>query len=225
MKYLLLDTQNRLKEVGSKTARQLRDELGLNQKQFIHFLNSSKLYHNRYIIVEDFKESNAEKENDVFTQKLLFERNGKRYYVSRDAKFFVIYKNGNQRELTCYPRIKRNVEHLFIKLAVKDYRVKSLVAQAFVEGWYQGCNAIPIDGNNLNCKADNLKIMSKTAYAKISGRMTKCNKPLGLYENNKLVKEFRSTREAEGQLYISRQTVSDLCNCKVKKRLYDLRWL
>ena len=35
---------------------------------------------------------------------------------------------------------------------------------------------------------------------------------------------YKSTREAERKLFISRQTVSDYCNHKVKNPMFDLRW-
>lgn len=35
---------------------------------------------------------------------------------------------------------------------------------------------------------------------------------------------YRSTREAAEKLHISRQTVSDYCNMKVKKPMFDLSW-
>lgn len=50
------------------------------------------------------------------------------------------------------------------------------------------------------------------------------SKKIYLYIDNKLSKEYESIHKASSDLNISRQTIHNYCNNKVKNKKYDLRW-
>lgn len=46
-----------------------------------------------------------------------------------------------------------------------------------------------------------------------------------MLDSNGIIKKvFQGTRDAAKQLFISKQTVSDYCNKKVAKPMYELYW-
>jgi hypothetical protein len=69
----------------------------------------------------------------------------------------------------------------------------------------------------------NLKIMTRVEAGKITGPTSKSRCIAHIKENGE-VTFYKSTRDAERGLYISRQTVSDYCNKKVKNRMFNLIW-
>lgn len=71
---------------------------------------------------------------------------------------------------------------------------------------------------------DNIKIYSKHEHSCITGKMSR-SIPVGIFESKRKVREWSSARDAAKDLYISRQTVCNYCNGRIKKPMYDLRWL
>lgn len=93
----------------------------------------------------------------------------------------------------------------------------------FIRSYKKNDIVICNDGDFRNIRLDNLNIVQKKEYCK--GRTTSKNAKVGLFENNELVQSYPSTRKAGSALFLSRQTICDYCNNKVKKPIYDLRWI
>lgn len=69
----------------------------------------------------------------------------------------------------------------------------------------------------------NLKIVDKKTLGKMTGHISKSKRVVEV-KDGEISREWRSARKAAKDLYISRQTVSDYCNFKIKKPLYNLMW-
>lgn len=69
--------------------------------------------------------------------------------------------------------------------------------------------------------AVNLKAVSRNELGVLYGGRTRMRKLVYDIEKNCF---YKGTREAGKALNISRQTVSDYCNGKVKKPMFKLRW-
>lgn len=69
----------------------------------------------------------------------------------------------------------------------------------------------------------NLKIISREELGKKTGHISNCRRVVEI-KNNEIIREWRSARRAAKELYVSYQTVSDYCNNKVTKPIYNLMW-
>ena len=103
------------------------------------------------------------------------------------------------------------------------HNVGQIIAAVFIRSYKKNDIVICNDGDFRNIRLDNLNIVQKKEYCK--GRTTSKNAKVGLFENNELVQSYPSTRKAGSALFLSRQTICDYCNNKVKKPIYDLRWI
>ena len=77
-----------------------------------------------------------------------------------------------------------------------------------------------IDDNRLL----NIRLTTKSERGKSTGPRSK-SKPVELLDDcGNVVDSWSSARQAAEDLYCSRQTVTDICNLKVKKKLVNVRW-
>lgn len=220
--YLMLDKDDISICHGTITSKEVKKELGINDNQFKNMLNQAKVYKDKYILVEDFENKNQE---DAFNDKLFYETESlKRYYATRDGKFYVIYKSGKTKYLSGYLKKKRDKDVLTIKASDKEYTAKNLIASLFIEEYKPKDTVLLKNNNPRDVSADNLIVVDKATYAKMTGAMSR-SKKVGLYENGKLIKTYRSAREAGRRLYCSYQMICDICNNRFKKKEFDLRWI
>jgi hypothetical protein len=148
------------------------------------------------------------------------------YSVDTLGRFYIKWKkSGKKREIFPYIKKKTNTDkkYLAVKIDGKEYIAKNLIAAVFIRSYKKNDIVICNDGDFRNIRLDNLNIVQKKEYCK--GRTTSKNAKVGLFENNELVQSYPSTRKAGSALFLSRQTICDYCNNKVKKPIYDLRWI
>lgn len=209
---------------GVITSKEVKEELGLTDAQFRNFIYYGKIFRNKYILIED-DETKNDHEEQLFKTVLVCETDyGKRYYATYDGKFFVTYKNGGTRFLSGYIKEHRGKRNLHVKLGNKDYVAKNLIASLFIDG-YKPRDVVLIKSNTISCVGvENLVVIDKAKYSRVTGSMARSEK-VGLYENGKLVKTFRSSREAGRKLFCSHQMINNYCNNRTKKKEYDVRWL
>lgn len=220
--YLMLDKDDISICHGTITSKEVKKELGINDNQFRNIVYLGKIYKDKYILVEDFENNNQE---NAFNDKLFYETKSlKRYYATRDGKFYVIYKSGKTKYLSGYLKKKRDKDVLTIKAADKEYTAKNLIASLFLEEYKPKDTVLLKNNNPRDVSADNLIVVDKSIYAKMTGAMSR-SKKVGLYENGNLIKTYRSARDAGRKLYCSYQMICDICNNKFKKKEFDLRWI
>lgn len=69
----------------------------------------------------------------------------------------------------------------------------------------------------------NLEILTRSELGKRTGYISK-SKRVVLVEGGEIKRMYRSGRECERKLFLSRQTISDYCNNRTKKKMYNLMW-
>lgn len=141
------------------------------------------------------------------------------YYIDVNGRIKKVYKNKNQKILRTY----RKGSIQIIKINGKQRNVARLVVESFYRKLKKDEVVVHVNGIILDNRLENLKIMKKKEAGKITGALAK-QKTILLMENGEIKQIFKGTREAEKKLFISRQTVSDYCNDKVKHKMYDLIW-
>lgn len=196
----------------------IRKDLGLNVQQFNNWLSREGLYKG-CVIVEKYPDE--DRYTDRLDQLIHINRKGKRYYVTPDCRIYVIYRNGKSKDLRIYKK-KRNGNQWFCKIGdLGDVSITRILAKVYLG--MQDDEQCILEGP---LKLENIRILSIHEMSVLTGR-TKRRKarPVGQYENGSLIRKWDSARDAAKDLFVSRQTVSDYCNLKVKKPMYDLRWL
>lgn len=70
----------------------------------------------------------------------------------------------------------------------------------------------------------NLKIVSTSELGKITGAKANGKPVEQLDDEGKVINSWTSARRAAKDLFLSYQSVSDICNNKVKKKVVNVRW-
>lgn len=143
------------------------------------------------------------------------------YYFSNRGR---VKRIGKSKEWLINPYIKaskKGHKKLIVKIKGKEVTVSNAVYRLFVGNIPN--NYRVIHRNNVFTDNDfiNLQLVSLYELGKITG--CRNSKRRLIYDADHDC-YYKSTREAAKKLFISRQTVSDYCNKKVKKPMYDLMW-
>lgn len=142
------------------------------------------------------------------------------YEVSNLGRFRKKNKKG-YRYLKPYKKQKCN--SYVIKVNGKEKRCSRLVASAFIREVKDNEFVYHKNGLQFDNFYRNLEILNGKELGKRTGYISK-SKSVVLVKNGDIKRIFRSSREAGRKLYISRQTISDYCNGKTKKKMYNLMW-
>ena len=129
-------------------------------------------------------------------------KKGYRYlkpYKKQHGNIYVI--KTDHKELNC----SRLVAHYFIR-ALKPEEVVYHKNHLQFDNFYR-----------------NLEILNRSELGKKVGHISK-SKRVVLVEGGEIKKMFRSGRECEKKLFLSRQTISDYCNNRTKKKMLNLMW-
>ena len=222
MNYLMLNKDDITEVCGVISKAEVKKELVLTEHQFWSFVYLGKIFREKYILVEEeFK-----KERQEIVIKEVIDDRARTYSVDTFGRFYIKWKkSGKKREIFPYikKKTKTDKKYLAVKIDGKEYIAKNLIAAVFIRSYKKNDIVICNDGDFRNIRLDNLNIVQKKEYCK--GRTTSKNAKVGLFENNELVQSYPSTRKAGSALFLSRQTICDYCNNKVKKPIYDLRWI
>lgn len=141
-----------------------------------------------------------------------------RYQVSNFGRFRKKLKNG-YRYLK--PFRKHNI--FIVKIKDKEINCSRLVANYFIKQLSPDERVYHKNKLEFDNHYKNLKILSLKELGKRTGYISKSKRVVEV-KDNEIVREWRSAREVEKTLFISRQTVCDYCNKKVKKPMFNLMW-
>lgn len=215
MNYLMLDKNDITNVCGVISRKDILKEISNNDLVVILNLKG-RFFRDKYVLVEEYFNDKQE-----YKEEIVYEGKRGNYYVNTNGEIFVVYhKSGEKRILSKFK--KRYAA--YVKLGDKgDFPVKNLVAKAFLGAKNEEV-VITKSGKMFDCRVDNLVVMSKAERGKVTGPLSK-SKPVGLFENDKLVKKWSSARKAAKDLFCSYQCVMDVCNKKTKNPLFDVRWL
>lgn len=220
--YLMLDKDDITIVHGTISRVDVIKELKITSNQFKMFVDYGKIFRDKYILIDDYDITPKERKLDIVETKLLVENDkGKKYYAKSDGTFYVVYKSGKIKYLSVYYSTKGTAR---VKIGIKQYEAQTLIAKSFIKDWCPGSVILYRDENKKNISANNLLLVRKEIYAKRTGSMSR-SKVVGLFEQGQLKSRYRSARRAGKVLNCSYQTISDICNKKVKKPMFDVRWL
>ena len=147
------------------------------------------------------------------------------YSCNRLGQIFRHWKNKKQTELKGY--IAKGNKHI-VKL-IKDNQVKEfIVSRIIYETWIapipEGHIVIRRNKNLRDSHVDNLKLTTYKIHNVQTGAKAK-SKPVELLDDNgKVIDSWPSARKAAKELFVSYQTVIDICNKKVKTKTVNVRW-
>lgn len=146
-----------------------------------------------------------------------------KYEISNYGRVKKIYKY-KYRYLKTFRKGSIQVIKLHIDGREKDYNVAKMVIEIFdrkvkAEEVVYHKNGI-ISDNRLS----NLQIITRLEAGKKTGWQSHRKSIVMLNNEGVITKVFKGTRDAAKNLFISRQTVSDYCNKRVKNPMYDLYW-
>ena len=152
---------------------------------------------------------------------LIAESPKKLYYITTKGEAFS--KDKLTSEITkLNPNVKKGKLRLCIKVAKNPYLTHAV--WFIVTGHWptRNENVIPIDGNELNCNIENLKLVDKREVAKLTGPMSRSQKVI-IQNGKSSPKEYSSVRKAAQALYVSYQTLLDYLNGKYKSSVLNKR--
>ena len=145
------------------------------------------------------------------------------YEVSNYGRFRRFYKY-NYRYLKTFKKGALQIIKLHINGKGKDYNVAKLVIETFLRKIKLNEVVYHKNGIISDNRLSNLEITTRSEAGKRTGWQSN-RKAIVMLDKNGIIKEvFKGTRDAADKLFISRQTVSDYCNGKVKKPVYELYW-
>ncbi|WP_373124755.1 HNH endonuclease [Blautia producta] len=145
------------------------------------------------------------------------------YFVSTCGRVKRIYKNGKQRILSSWVKENNNGNrYLAVKIHVKEVKLARIVYETFNGPVPDGFAVIHRNKVFTDNALVNLKVISCEELGILYGGRTTMRRLVYCYDNQCI---YKGTREAAAALHISRQTVSDYCNNRVKKPMFRLRWI
>lgn len=100
MNYLMLDKDDITKSYGKISKKELLKELDFKEYQLVSFLNNQGIFRGKYILVED-------DEQDGILIGEVTGKKARKYYATRDGRFYIRWASGCITELYPFPKKKR----------------------------------------------------------------------------------------------------------------------
>ena len=216
-RYYMLDRKDITKVRGIITAGEVMDELGVTNCGFERFVYKNRDYHGCYLVeVDEDEESNKFREYKFF--ELNESRFPSRWYVTCDGRFYRLYiRSGKKHELM--PYLHHGIWTVRIG-GFDAFQAARVYAKYYLD--LRNDQYVLLKSDTWDIKK--IKIVDRQKYI-LSNNRKSLGKEVGLFEDGHLVKRWPSSRAAANELYISYQTVSDICRNRFKKKLYDLRYI
>lgn len=159
----------------------------------------------------------------MFADEIWKEIEDSNYEVSNRGRFRRKYKH-KYRYLKTFRKGSLQIIKLTINCKRKDYNVAKLIVEAFVRKLNDGEVVYHKNGIISDNKLSNLEITTKVEAGRRTGWQSHRKGIVMLDDKGIISRVFKGTRDASDKLFISRQTVCDYCNKRVKRPLYELYW-
>lgn len=208
MKYIMLDKDDITEVCGVIDEKDLIQEIGEQGLWRVLYVDNV-FYKDMFILVEDE------------IKKKFYETKEREYFATNEGWIYSLTKKNKVRKTLVGFR-KKGVRT--IKFGNKTIAAKNLIAHLFYEDYKEGDIVLQKDGSYYNVSLENLVVVPKERYSIVTGALSK-SQAVGLYEDEKLVKKWSSARKCAKDMYCSYQTIMDYCNKKVKKPMFDVRWI
>lgn len=147
-----------------------------------------------------------------------------KYFATWDGCIYHSCKNGKNIELKGYHKGNLHCVKLSNGAGYTEMPFQRAVWMAFKgpipDGYLvvRKTNILTMNGMN------NLRLRSKSQHGKKTGPMSNSKEVELLDNQGEVVDSWPSARKAALDLYVSYQTVMDICNGKVKRPILNVRW-
>ena len=144
------------------------------------------------------------------------------YYLSDEGRVKHVLESGKVRILDGYRKTNwKGHSTWMIKIAGEDLILKNIMWETFKGSIPKGYIVVHKNGCITMNDIYNLELITPEEAGKRYGGKTRLTRRVINKDNGKV---YTGTRQAGEALNISRQTVSDYCNNKIKKPMYNLKW-
>jgi len=147
-----------------------------------------------------------------------------KYSCNELGQIFRHYKNRHPKELKTYVHHNRHVVCLHKSDNGKEFIVSRLIYETWIGSIPKGAIVIRRNGILVDSHVDNLELSTYQKRSVVTGGTSR-NKPVELLDDDGVVIDsWSSARKAAKDLFVSYQTVMDICNRKTRKKLVNVRW-
>lgn len=147
-----------------------------------------------------------------------------KYFATWNGCIYHSCKNGKNIELKGYHKGNLYCVKLSNGVGYKEMPFQRVVWMAFKgqipDGYLVVRKTKILTMNGMN----NLRLRSKSQHGKKTGPMSNSKEVELLDNQGEVVDSWPSARKAALDLYVSYQTVMDICNGKVKRPILNVRW-
>lgn len=147
------------------------------------------------------------------------------YYFSNCGRVKRKYKN-HEKLLSPYSRVRKKngktQSYTYVHIHRKQVKVAHVICKLFIGDIPKGYCVHHKDNCFFNNDYRNLELLTKSELGKKTGKRHRRTRKIIDLDTGKI---YKGTRECAKALYTSRQTVSDICNKKRKRKpMYNLAW-
>lgn len=218
--YLMQNPDDPLDIKGEVTDLEVMATLKIKQSRFDSYVSVLAPFYRDCILIE--KETSDKRYLTNEPVLILTTESGRKYYAFPDCTVRYTKKRGGMRTLANY----KHKTKWMVKINGKEVNAARLYAKAFIKRDLDSNDCVLVYGKEL--KLDAIEVVDRSKCASITGSLASSKyerKKIGLYKHGVLVRSWPSSRAAAKDLFCSYQTVLDTCHGKVKKPLFDIRFL
>lgn len=218
--YLMQNPDDPLDIKGEVTDLEVMATLKIKQSRFDSYVSVLAPFYRGCILIE--KET---KDKRYLTNEPVLihtTESGRKYYAYPDCTVRYTKKRGGMRTLSNY----KHKTKWMVKINKKEVNAARIYAKAFIKRDLNSDDYVLVYGKEL--KLDAIEVVDRSKCASITGSLASSRyerKKVGLYKHGVLVRSWPSCRKASKDLFCSYQTVLDTCHGKVKKPMFDVRFL
>ena len=148
-----------------------------------------------------------------------------KYFADMQGSIFRLYQNGKIRRLAGF----QNGNTWVVKLTGQDKITREFQYARVIWRTFKG----PIPPGYLVVRKlsilsengiQNLRLRTKSQHGKKTGPTSRSKIVVLLDDDGNIIDSWPSARKAAKDLFVSYQTVSDVCNGKVQKPVINVRW-
>lgn len=218
--YLMQNPDDPLDIKGEVTDLEVMATLKIKQSRFDHYVSVFAPFYRGCVLIE--KETKDKRYLTNEPVLILTTESGRKYYAFPDCTVRYTKKRGGMRTLANY----KHKTKWMVKINKKEMNAARIYAKAFIKKDLNSDDYVLVYGEKL--KLDAIEVVDRSKCASITGSLASSRyerKKVGLYKHGALVRSWPSCRKAAKDLFCSYQTVLDTCHGKVKKPMFDVRFL
>lgn len=218
--YLMQNPDDPLDIKGEATDLEVMSTLKIKQSRFDHYVSVFAPFYRGCVLIE--KETKDKRYLTNEPVLILTTESGRKYYAFPDCTVRYTKKRGGMRTLANY----KHKTKWMVKINKKEMNAARIYAKAFIKRDLNSDDYVLVYGEKL--KLDAIEVVDRSKCASITGSLASSRyerKKVGLYKHGALVRSLPSCRKAAKDLFCSYQTVLDTCHGKVKKPMFDVRFL